>query len=256
MLASACWGAIAGLFKARFGVHEVISTIMLNWIAFYLNNYFVMLESFKRPNSETSQFIQDSGSIVFFENFKLSEKGQEFFLQHPTLQNFLKPPVNAGILISLLLIVLVWLILKKTTLGYSLRAVGLNKYGAEYGGINVKKNIVVSMAIAGALAGTAGALHVMAISKNISILAIMEGYGFDGIAVALIGNNSPLGCLLSGMLFGALKYSGPKIQSALGAPSEVINIVIGTIVFFVAIPGFALTIFSLFKSRKKTGVLQ
>jgi simple sugar transport system permease protein len=90
--------------------------------------------------------------------------------------------------------------------------------------------------IAGAISGLAGSLHVMGVSKNIAILAAHEGYGFDGIAVSLIGSNTPFGSLLAGFFLGTLKYSGQKIQSALGAPSEVILIMIGAIIFFIAIP--------------------
>ena len=92
------------------------------------------------------------------------------------------------------------------------------------------------MMIAGALSGLAGATHVMGVSKNIAILAAHEGYGFDGIAVSLIGSNHPIGVLISGFFLGALKYSGQKIQSSLDAPSEVIGIMIGAIIFFIAIP--------------------
>ncbi len=92
------------------------------------------------------------------------------------------------------------------------------------------------MSIAGALAGAAGALQVMGVSHKIAKLAIMEGYGFDGIAVSLIGNNTGPGSVFAGFLFGALKYGGSKIQDAVGAPTEVINIVVGTIILFIAMP--------------------
>jgi simple sugar transport system permease protein len=100
----------------------------------------------------------------------------------------------------------------------------------------VNKKMTQSMMISGALSGLAGATHVMGVAKNVAILAAHEGYGFDGIAVSLIGSNSPLGVLFSGFFLGALKYSGQKIQSALEAPSEVISIMIGAIIFFIAIP--------------------
>ena len=153
-------------------------------------------------------------------------------------------------MIAIAVAVLVWFILKHTTLGYRLRAVGFNLYAAEYGGINVKKNMVISMTIAGALSGLAGALQVMGVSHQISLLAAMEGYGFDGIAVSLIGNSTPIGCVFSGLLFGGLKYGGPKMQPAMGAPSEIINIVIGIIVFFIAIPQLIRLILE-FGKRKK-----
>ena len=141
-----------------------------------------------------------------------------------------------GFLIAILLAFLMWYTLNKTTLGYELRAVGYNPHAAEYGGISVNRSIVTSMFIAGGLAGTAGALQVLGVSHRIAKLAVMEGYGFDGIAVSLIGNNTGAGSLFAGVLFGALKYGGSKIQDAIEAPTEVINIMVGTIILFIAMP--------------------
>lgn len=235
-LAAALWGGVAGFLKSKFGIHEVISTIMLNWVALYLQNYIVMLTGFRKPGSEVSYDINVSSSITFLEEWKYSDAGVAFSEAHPFIGEFLRPPFNAGIFIAILAAIIIYFILNKTTLGHQLRAVGFNKNAAEYGGINVKKNMTIAMAISGALAGMAGSLHVMGVSKNIAILAAMEGYGFDGIAVALIGGNNPFGCIFSGLLFGGLKYSGAKIQSAMEAPSEIISIMIGVIVFFMAIP--------------------
>ncbi|TCO79463.1 ABC transporter permease [Marinisporobacter balticus] len=248
--AAGLWGGIAGYLKAKFGVHEVIATIMLNWIALYLNNYVIMLEGFKRPNSEASYKIWDTATIGILEKWKYTAHGRVWLKVHPILQSIFKTPVNLGIICAIILAFVVWFILNRTTLGYELRSVGSNKYAAEYGGINVKKSMIVSMSIAGALAGAAGALQVMGVSKQVSILAAMEGYGFDGIAVALIGSNGAFGCVFSGLLFGALKYGGPKIQSAMGAPSEVVSIVMGTIVFFIAMPKFIRLLVSLVKRKE------
>jgi len=223
-LAAAIWGGIAGLLKSKFGVNEVITTIMLNWIALYFSNFMVFWDKFKRPESEASQKILESASIGLPENWKALFGG------------FFDAPINWGFLIAILVAFYVRHILKNTTLGYELRAVGLNKDAAEYGGINVKKNTVVAMMIAGGIAGLAGAVHVLGVTREVSILAAMEGNGFDGIAVSLIGANNPIGCIFAGLLFGALKYGGYKIQPGMGAPSEIINIVIGIIVLFIAMP--------------------
>lgn len=227
ILFSSLYGGIAGILKAKFGIHEVISSIMLNWIALYYSNYAVMLEGFHRPNTETSEFISTSTSLTFFENTKPTD---------PFWSEFFKPPVNAGIFIALLLVILIWIVLNKTTFGFKLKSVGFSPEASRYAGINVEWKMTQSMMISGALSGLAGALHVMGVSKNIAILATHEGYGFDGIAVSLIGSNTPFGSLLAGFFLGALKYSGQKIQSALDAPSEVILIMIGAIIFFIAIP--------------------
>jgi ABC-type uncharacterized transport system permease subunit len=236
MLAAALWGGLAGYIKARFGVHEVISTIMLNWIAFYLSNWSLTLKSFGKEGTGKSYTIQETARIDLYGQWKVSEAGIDFIRSHEFLGDVLKSPVNMGILVALLLAFLVWYILNRTTLGYELRAVGFNPHAAEYGGINVKRSIITSMSIAGSLAGAAGALQVLGVGHKIARLAIMEGYGFDGIAVSLIGNNSGPGSVLAGFLFGALKYGGSKIQDAVGAPTEVINIVVGTIVLFTAMP--------------------
>lgn len=236
MMVSGIYGGFAGFLKAKYGVHEVISTIMLNWIALYVSNFSVMTEALHRPDTETTEFINLNSSITLFENFKNSEEGLKWFESHPTLAEFMRPPVNAGIFFAIIAVIVIWFILNKTTFGYKLKAVGFNPEASRFAGINVNKKMTQSMFIAGALSGLAGALHVMGVSKNIAILASHEGYGFDGIAVSLIGSNHPFGVLVSGFFLGALKYSGGKIQSALEAPSEVISIMIGAIIFFMAIP--------------------
>lgn len=230
------YGGLAGLMKAYFGVHEVISTIMLNWIALYFSNYIVLLPGFHKPNTETSEFINSSTSITLFENWKTSEEGMAWLSHHPFLNDFMRPSLNGGIFFALIAVFMVWLLLNKTVFGFKLKAVGLSSEAARYAGINVHKKITQSMMIAGGLSGLAGATHVMGVSKNIAILAAHEGYGFDGIAVSLIGSNSPLGAMSAGFFLGTLKYAGQKIQSALEAPSEVISIMTGVIIFFIAIP--------------------
>jgi len=216
--AGALWAGISGVLKSRFGVHEVISTIMLNWIALYFQNYVIMMEGFRKPNSEASYDIQNTA-----------------VLDITWLKSIVGPATstNWGIVIALIVTIIISYILYKTVLGFELRAVGFNKYGAEYAGINVNKSMITSMAIAGLLAGMAGAMHVMGVAHKITILAAQEGYGLDGIAVALIGNNTPIGTVLAGLLFGGLKYGGSKMQ-VIGAPTEIINIVIGSIIYFIA----------------------
>lgn len=238
IMAAGIWGGIAGFLKSRFGVHEVIATIMLNWIAFYSSNFFIGLSGFKRANSEASEKILSTAEVTIFGQWKKSDAGKEFLNNIPFIKDLFDAPINWGIFVAILLALGFWYILNKTTLGYELRAVGFNPHAAEYGGINVKKSMVISMTIAGVFAGAAGALHVMGLTSSVTILSAIEGYGFNGIAVALIGGNTAIGSVLSGLLFGFLQYGGPKIQPALQAPSEVIDIMIGTIVFFIAIPNF------------------
>ncbi len=230
------YGGLAGFFKARFGVHEVLSTIMLNWLALYLSNYFVFFEGIRRPDTETTEFINQSSSITLFEDWKISESGLLWLDRHEFWKSFLRPPFNAGIFLALIAVALVWFILEKTSFGFKLKATGFSMLASRYAGINTNAKMTQSMMISGALAGLAGVTHVMGVSKNVAVLAAHEGYGFDGIAVALIGSTHPFGVLLSAFFLGTLKYGGQKIQSALEAPSEVIGIMIGVIIFFIAIP--------------------
>lgn len=249
VIAAAMWGGLAGYIKARFGVHEVISTIMLNWIALYLSNYVVTLKAFAKQGTGKTYTIQPSAKINLLSEWRISEAGIEFIRSHKIMGDILKTPINIGFIFAILLAVLVWYVLNKTTLGYELRAVGINPHAAEAGGINVKKSMVISMLFAGGFAGAAGAFQVLGVSHRIAKLAAMEGYGFDGIAVSLIGNNTGGGSVLAGLLFGALKYGGSKIQDAMQAPTEVINIMIGTIVLLVAMPKLIRLILTLRRNR-------
>lgn len=242
-LAAAIWAGLAGILKSKFGVNEVITTIMLNWIALYLSNAVVFWDKFKRPNSEASYNILESASIRFPKTLR-------------SISDFFRAPVNWGFIIAILVAILIRHILKNTTLGYQLRAVGFNSDAAEYGGIDVKRNIVISMAIAGALSGLAGAVHVLGVTEEVAVLAAMEGNGFDGIAVSLIAGNNAIGCIFAGLLFGALKYGGYKIQPAMGAPSEIISIVIGTIVFFISMPKLIEMLTTLRAKRKRGGEVE
>ena len=237
-IAAAIWGGIAGAIKSKFGINEVITSIMLNWIALYLNNYVIFWDKFKRPNSEASYKILESAQSSILTNWKLTEAGRTWISNHPLIGGFIDPPINIGFIVAILLAFLINYILNNTTLGYQLRAVGFNKDASEYGGINVNRNIVMAMMISGAISGAAGALHVLGVSNEISVLAAMEGNGFNGMAVSLIAGNNPIGCIFAGLLFGGLTYGGHKLQPIMGAPSEVINIMIGTIVFFIAMPKF------------------
>jgi len=248
-LAAGIWGGMAGYFKARFGVNEVISTIMLNWTALYVSNWAVTIDSFGRQGTGKTFAVQSTARIDILGQWKRTPEGIAFLREHPMLWDILKSPVNLGFIFAIMLAVLVWYVLNKTTLGYELRAVGHNPLAAEAGGIDVKRSMVVSMFIAGGLAGTAGAFQVLGVSQRVATLAIMEGYGFDGIAVSLIGNNSGPGCVFAGLLFGALKYGGSKIQDVMGAPTEVINIMIGSIIFFVAMPKLIRMILAYRKKR-------
>ncbi|MEQ8197543.1 MAG: ABC transporter permease [Clostridiaceae bacterium] len=237
VIAGAIFGGIVGLLKAKFGIHEVITSIMLNWISLYLCNFVVGLNVFHQPGSTATYMINKSGFTTILENWKNSDAGREALSNNKWLSEImLKTDFNIGIVVAIIMAIAIWVLLYKLPKGYELRAVGSNKYAAEFAGINVNRNIIHAMLIAGALSGLAGALAITGVAPHkISIMAAFENNGFNGLSVALIAGSSPIGCIFAGLLFGGLLYGGQSVQSAIGAPSEIINIMIGTIVFFVAL---------------------
>ncbi len=235
--AGAVFGGIVGVLKAKFGIHEVITSIMLNWIALYLSNFVVSTDVFHQPDSTSTYMINESGFTTILGNWKTSDAGIEFLSHNKWLSEvLLKTDVNIGIIVAIIMAVVISILLYKSAKGYELRAVGLNKDAAEFAGINVNRNIIQSMVIAGALSGLAGALAITGTAPHkLSTMAAFENNGFNGLSVALIAGSSPIGCIFGGLLYGGLLYGGQSVQSAIGAPSEIINIMIGTIVFFVAL---------------------
>jgi len=216
-LAGGFWAAIIGWLKAKVGSHEVINGIMMNYIAMYTSNYLTM--SFLNvPDKAYSVAIADTAKLL-----RMSEVFSQF--KHSRL--------NAGIFIALVAAVVAYYILNKTVRGYEIRAVGFNPHAAEYGGINVKKNIVLAMVISGLFAGLAGAIMTTGVQYRVNNLFGFTGYGLDGIAVALVGNNHPIGVILSAMLFGILQKGGPLMQIQ-GIPKEVVGIIQGIIILFVS----------------------
>ncbi|WP_312694549.1 ABC transporter permease [Caproiciproducens sp.] len=237
VLAGAVFGGIIGFLKARFGIHEVITSIMLNWIGLYLSNFIVNTATYHQPNSTSSYAVNESSFTMLLPNWKTSKAGMAALKPNKWLyEMMLKTDVNFGILIAVIMAVIIWVLLYRSSKGYELRAVGFNRDAAEFAGINVGRNITQSMLIAGALAGLAGALAITGTSPHkISQMAAFENNGFNGLSVALIAGSSPVGCIFAGLLFGGLLYGGQSVQQDVGAPTEIINIMIGTIVFFVAL---------------------
>lgn len=235
LLAGLIYGGLAGFIKAKFGIHEVISTIMLNWIAFYFQNFVVY--RYQKPNSMGTFDIKDSAKVTLVHG--VAKKFDGFFGQ------FFKAPIHLGIILAIICVILIWFILNKTSLGYKLKAVGLNREASVYGGINANHKIIQSMAISGALCSLAGVTQVMGYTYSLPLLSAMENFGFDGLAVSLLASNNPIGCIFSGLFLGSLKYAGSNLQRAMGVPSELISIIIGTIILFTAIP----LIFKIIKAK-------
>ena len=221
MAAGACWGVIVGFLKTKWGINEVLSMIMFNWIAFYLSNFIAGIPAIHSDGSaEATKNISANASTLLSKDF-INSLG-------------LAPTANWGILVAIAMTFLVWFVIEKTTLGYELKAVGSNKFAAEYGGISVNRSILTALAISGALAGLGGALQLMGMGSRISVFSSQEGFGFAGIVVALIGCSNPFGVLIAGLFYGALMYGGSKLN-LVGAPTQLINVIVGTVVFFIAI---------------------
>ena len=216
IVAGAVWGGVVGYFKARFSVSEVVATIMMNYIALYLSRYLTM----QIPGSNTYR------TPNYPETVRLSSHFME------SLTNFSR--LNYGLFLTIAAILFYWVVMEKTRLGYSIRATGFNKEAARYGGISVNANMTVSMAISGAFAGLAGAIVCLGSFSYGRVLAVQDGYGFDGIAVALVGNSNALGIALAGLLFGMLKSSQPLMQSR-QIPKEITIIIMGLIVVFISL---------------------
>ena len=207
--------------------------IMFNWIAFYLSNFIAGIPAIKNDGSaEATKTISDNARTLLDADF-IKSTG-------------LRPTANWGIIVAIIAMFIVWFIIEKTTLGYQLKAVGFNKNAADYGGISVNRNMLTALAISGALAGLAGALQLMGMGGRISIFSSQEGFGFAGIVVALIGCSNPFGVLAAGIFYGAITYGGSKLN-LVGAPTQLINVIIGTIVFFISIS----VIFSYLKNLEK-----
>ncbi len=253
VLGGAALGALIGWLKAKFGIHEVITSIMCNWIAFYLCNYVVMSKTFHKPDSTSALPVNSSSYTLILGTWKKSDAGKEFLANIPWLREILlKTDLNYGFLIAVAVAILASVVLTRTKLGYELRAVGFNRDAARFSGISVERNIVLSMLISGGICGLAGALTITGISPHaITLLAAMESYGFNGLSVAFIAATSPLGCIPASILFSSLIYGGMSVQQVMGAPSDIISIMIGTIVFFTALPGITPILADRIAQRRK-----
>ena len=235
-LAGGIWSLIVGVLKVKRGIHEVLSFIMFNWIAFYLSNYVVNLPGIHRESSEATRDIATSARILLPSGL---QKALDCNAAH------------WGIVFAIIAAIVIWIIIEKTTLGYKLKAVGFNSNGAQYGGINADRSILTVLGISGLLSGLGGAVQVLGMAGRLSQFAGQEGFGFEGITVALIGGSNPIGCIFSGLFYGAMKYGGSKL-SIVKAPSEVVDIIMGCVVLLIAI-AHVFKIFVLNAAKKKEG---
>ena len=224
-LGGALWGFIPGILKAKTGAHEVITTIMMNYIAFRLVDWLLKFPM-KDPNEFTPKtpWIQESAKLM----------------------RFFDTPIrfHLGFFIAILMAYLVYLLLFKTTWGMELRMVGANPNAAKYAGIKITTATVVAMALSGALAGMAGANEVLGVNYRL-LPAFSSGYGFDSIALALLGKTHPLGVILSSLLFGFLRNGARSMQLAVVVPIDIVSILQAVILAFIAAPAIIRTIYRL-----------
>ena len=228
MAVGAVWGGIAGLLKARTGAHEVIVTIMLNYVAYYLLFYALADDLlFKTPNSANPRSLPMKESAVLPKIL-----GDQFNL-------------HLGFVLALVAVGVVWWVLNRSTLGYRIRAVGENPSAARSSGINVGRTYTVVMLIAGSLLGLAGVNQVLGTVTSGVSLDLDASIGFDAITVALLGRSRPLGILAAGLLFGALKAGGFTMQTSENISVDLVLVVQSLIVLFLAAPPLVRAIFRL-----------
>ena len=214
VLAGAFWGLIPGLLKAYRNVNEVIASIMMNYIGMYLVNLLVRENIYDQLKNQSMQVAAGAN---------LPKAGLD--------RLFPGSDINAGILIVIAFVILIYILLNKTTFGYELKACGKNRDASLYAGINARKNIVLSMVISGALAGMGGALlYLSGSGKYLQVLDIISPEGFSGISIALLGLSNPIGILFAGLFIGHITVGGNNMQLFDFVP-EVIDMIIAAIIY-------------------------
>ena len=231
ILAGALWGGLCGFLKARFEVSEVVSTIMLNYVALYLSR--IIIKAI--PGTNTYKTVDFPNTALLHSDFlaKITNGSN----------------LNYGIYLVILVTVLYWFMMEKTKMGFALKATGFNRDAAHYAGIPVVSSIVVAMAISGAYAGLGGGIVALGSFKYGRVLSAMDNYGYTGIAVALVGNNKALGTFIAGLLFGMLQASQTLMQSK-GIPKEITFIIQGLVVVFVALKAGLKIFFTFIEKRR------
>ena len=220
------WGAIPGFFKAYFNINEVITSIMFNWIGMYLVNL-ILANSPKMLASGWGASNSDRTAALSAANpGAILPKGPFAGLFGNSSW------INIGIILTIIFALIVWVVLQKTTFGYELKACGLSRDAAQYAGINAKRNIVLSMVIAGALSGIGGGIYYLAGTGQYVIEKSILGMGFNGIPVALLASSNPIGTIFSALFISYIQVGGAAMQPAYS--SETIDIVIAVIIYLAA----------------------
>jgi len=223
----ALWGGIVGLLKARTGAHEVITTIMLNYVAFYLVSYWLREGFLRTPGSNNPKSPASKPTAIFPDLL-----GPEYTL-------------HFGFILVILATIFTWWLLGRSNLGFQFRAVGLNPNAARVAGISVKRMYVYAMLLSGGLVGLAGINQVLGTTTSGFGAGLDSGIGFDAITVALLGRSRPWGVFVAGILFGAFKAGGFSMQAAEGVPIDIVLVVQSLIVLFIAAPPLVRALFRL-----------
>ncbi len=225
MVGGAIWGAIPGIFKANFNVNEVITSIMFNWIGLFgvnlaLNNMPMMLANYwGAVNKDRTASLASANPAGIIPKAGLNELMDSNYM-------------NIGIFIAILFAVVVWIILFKTTFGYELKACGYNRNASIYAGINAKRNIVLSMVIAGALAGVGGGLYYLSGTAQYTLVKSLLAMGFNGISAALLASSHPIGTVFSSLFISYIQVGGDAMQPEF--VKEIIDIIIAAIIYLAA----------------------
>ncbi|MEI8215826.1 MAG: ABC transporter permease [Eubacteriales bacterium] len=224
LFAGGIWGGFAGFLKAQFGVHEVITTIMMNYIALHTTN--LLVRTVFNPQTLIPGSVREAFTVPISDKAKLLKMSD-------IIPQFGYSSAHVGIFIAIVAALAIYFLLFKTTVGYEIRSVGFNADAAEYGGISKRKNTILSMFLSGGLAGLGGAVQVTGVIYMVNQVAAGPGYGFTGLSVALVGSSHPLGVIASALLFGILDNGARQMQLA-GIPKEVTAIIQAVILIFIA----------------------
>jgi len=231
-LAGAVWGGIVGILKAWRGAHEVVTTIMLNWTAFYFTDFLINGPFAAAHATNQTNQLPPQGTLPHIADFYNSTLGA--FL--PKIDQPAQYLVDVGLFFALAALVVYWFIVSRTTFGYEVRVLGQNPKAARYAGIPIKRNIFAVMAIAGAFSGLAGALQLMGQFpfQLIANTFYLQPTGFDAIGVALLGRTTAIGVLLASLLFGGLRQGGTIMQLNANVPGDLAYIIQALVLFSIA----------------------
>jgi simple sugar transport system permease protein len=234
IIGGAIWGGVVGLLKARTGAHEVIVTIMLNYVAIYLLQWLLTTSTFQRPgrSDPISPVVDPSAQYPQFHGNRL----------------------HLGFVLALLAAAFVWWLLNRSTIGFELRAVGANPDASRTAGMSVGRAYTIAMLVAGALAGLAGTQQVLGTDLPLTD-GVAASVGFDSITVALLGRGTPVGTVLAGLLFGALNAGGLQMQLQTQTPLTLTTVLQAVIVLFVAAPALVRSVFRFLPKERGIGAV-